>query len=223
VGFAPRSIVVTPDGRKAYVSSEQPIPTGQIAIIDLLAKPYPRLEAEKIDVPSPQGMAIRGRRLYVATQSGANHDAVFVVDTATDRILDWIPGFAVGEATAIAGTTGNRLYVTRGNFPLSDDPGKSPLGVLDISGRRLTLRPAIPLDFDITLIAVTEDGRTVLVVNGRRLTAVDAVRDQVRLSVALAATPAGIAISRNRVYAWIPDTSQLFTFDLRSLLPGTSL
>jgi DNA-binding beta-propeller fold protein YncE len=166
-------------------------------------------------------MAIRGRQLYVATQSGANHDAVFVVDTATDRIISWMPGFAFGESAAIVGKGGGKLYVTRGNFPLPGDPTKSPLGVLDISASRLQVRPSIPLNFDTTVIAVTEDGRTALVANGSQLTAIDTDRDQVCLSVGLSAAPAGLAISRNRVYAWIPDARQLFTFDLRSLLPGT--
>ena len=220
VGFAPRSIVVTPDGQKAYVASEQPIPTGQIAIIDLLAKPYPQLQDKKISVPSPEGMTIRGRRLYVATQSGANHDAVFLVDTTNDHILNWIPGFAVGETPAVVGSAGNKLYVTRGNFPLAGNPTKTPLGVLSISSDALKALASIPLDFNITVMTVTEDGRTAVVANGNRLTAIDADEDQERLSVTLRGGPTGLAISHNRVYAWIPQMSQLFTFDLRSLLPG---
>jgi len=220
VGFAPRAIVVTPDGHKAYVSSEQPIPTGQIAVIDLLAKPYPQLKEKKISVPSPEGMAIIGRRLYVATQSGASHDAVFVVNTATDEIMNWQPGFAVGVGAAIVGQAGEKLYVTRGNFPLPGDPKKSPVGVIDISGSQLEARPSISLDFNTTLIAATEDGHTALVANGLRLTAIDAINDRVQLSAALGGAPTGLAISNNRVYAWLPTVPQLLTFDLRSLLPG---
>lgn len=210
VGFAPRSIVVTPDGHKAYVASEQPIPTGQISVIELLAEPYPQLKVLRIGVPSPEGMAIRGRRLYVATQSGAGQDALFVVDTATDRILDWVPGFAVGIKVAVAGEAGKKLYVSRGHS----------VGVLKIAGRKLQLGRSIPLDTSTTAIAVTQDGRTALVANGRRLTAIDTDSDEVRLSVDLAAAATGVAISDNRAYAWIPEAGQLFTFDIRSLLPG---
>jgi len=210
VGFAPRSIVVTPDGRKAYVGSEQPIPTGQIAVIDLLAKPYPQLEETKISVPSPEGMAIRGRRLYVATQSGAGHDAVFVVNTVTDRILDWVPGFAVGIKLAVVGQAGKKLYVSRGHS----------LGVVDLSMRKLRQSLSIALDTSTTVIGVTEDGRTALVANGTRLTAIDTDHDAVRLSVDLPAAANGIAISKNRAYALIPQAGQLLTFDIRSLLPG---
>jgi DNA-binding beta-propeller fold protein YncE len=212
VGFAPRSIVVTPDGHKAYVASEEPIPTGQIAVIELLAKPYPQLDVIKISVPSPEGMAVRGRRLYVATQSGAGQDAIFVVNTATDRIVNWVPGFAVGIKIAVVGHDGRKLYVSRGNA----------LSVLNISRGKLVPGESISLEPTAAAIAVADDGRTALVANGSRITAIDTEHDKVCLSTPnLGPGNVGIAVSQNRAYAWIQaaDRNQLYLFDIRSLLP----
>lgn len=212
VGFAPRSIVITADGHKAYVSSEQPLPEGRIAVIDLLSQPYPRLTGTAISVPAPQGMAIRGRRLYVATEAGAGRDPVFMVNTTTDRVLDWLPGFATGLKVAIGGESGERLYVTHGL-----------LGAINISGRKLQLGHA-PALAATGVIAVTEDRRTVLLDSGSQLTEFDANTNKIGASVAVelkpsTGTPPGLAISGGRAYAWSPGEGNLYTFEVNSPPP----
>lgn len=220
VGFAPRFVVVTPDGHKAYVSSEQPIPTGNIAVIDLTEPAYPKLKDTKISVPSPEGMAIRGRQLYIATQSGAGHDPVFIVDTATDSIVDWVHDFAVGVNLTIVGSDGRKIYVARGNYPLPGATRRSPLGVIDLSAQQPQARKSIALGFNISWVAVTNDGATALVVNDNQITAIDTTTDKVLGSVPLSSGTTGLAVTGFRVYAWLPDEPRLFTFDVRSLVPA---
>ncbi|WP_148302392.1 hypothetical protein [Leptospirillum ferriphilum] len=226
VGFAPRTIVVTPDGRKAYIGSEQPIPTGSIAILDL-NHPIPHLEDKRISVPSPEGMAIFGRRLYVATQSGGGNDPVFIVDTVSDKVKSWIPGFAVGCNIAIVPPYGKKIYVARGNYPLSSigEEKQSPLGVIQIGSwprYQEKVSQPIPLAFNVPLVIVTKDGKTALVANGDKITAIDTRNDHVvGRSINLSSEADGFAVSKDRVYVWLPNDKpnpRLFTFDLRSAL-----
>jgi len=104
-GEAPRWISVSPDGRKAYVSSEQTVPHGRINVIDTSDRdPNNWHKAKSIDnVNSPEGSAISpdGKRLYVATQSGYGKDPIFIVDTVRDEVIDSFPGFAIGRGVAI--------------------------------------------------------------------------------------------------------------------------
>jgi hypothetical protein len=102
LGVRPQRMVITPDAEKAYISTEQPIPGGPITVVDLKATPFPRVMGQITGIGCPEGMAIAGDHLYVATQCGWGNDPVFVINTATDLVETKIAGLAVGSIVAFA-------------------------------------------------------------------------------------------------------------------------
>src|SRR5678810_924491 len=76
----PHGLVITPDGRKVYVSSDG---ASTVSVIDTATDRV----AGSIEVgPNPHGLAI-SRDGRVVLVSGYGADAALVVDTATDRII----------------------------------------------------------------------------------------------------------------------------------------
>jgi DNA-binding beta-propeller fold protein YncE len=234
-GKTPRAVAITPDGKKMFVSNEQPIPTGSITVVDVGDAPgSARIIDDIRAVACPQGLAISrdGTKLYVASQCGAGDDPVFVLDTRSHRVVSTIRGLAVGVALDPDDET---LYVARGNAPCvkpGGGPG-SPFSVVDLKAK--AIGPTICLDTSVSYIAVSLDGDFVFVANGpaisifdgKQLRAAKGLRGPEREAAGEAALVhtarlegaiGGIGVAMdNRVYAWIPSTPRLFLFS-----PGKS-
>lgn len=235
-GKTPRAVAITPDGRKLFVSNEQPIPTGSIIVVEIGDEPTSaRIVDEIRAVACPQGLAMSrdGTKLYVASQCGGGDDPVFVLDTRTHRVVSTIRGLAVGVSVTLD-PDDETLYAARGNascLKSGGGPG-SPFSVVDLPSRQVG--PTICLDTSVNYIATSRDGDFVFVANGtaisvfdgKRLRAAKRLQDPERKvageaalvhTIRLEGQVGGIAVAEdNSVYAWIPSSTRLFLYS-----PGT--
>lgn len=227
VGLAPRSLAVTPDGRKLFVSNEQPVPSGTIQSFDIVGSdPNKYVVAGTIqNVTCPEGVALspRGDRLYVATQCGGGKDPVFLIDTATNRIEGSIPDLATGSSVAVS-ADGARLYVSRGNYPctMSNGEGGSPLSIVDPQSK--TIVNTVCLHTSVGPIAISRDanGRYLFVGNGDRMTVFDRkgldVSDKSLNEIPLGSGISGIGVAEdNSVFVYVPETALLFLYNPEGL------
>jgi YVTN family beta-propeller protein len=125
----PHGLVMTPDGRKVYVSSDG---ASTVSVIDTLTDQV----VSSIDVgPNPHGLAISpdGRKLLVMA-FGANQ--VIVVDTTSNRILGQIP-VPLAHNGAIS-SDGRVAYVG------SQLQGATAIAVLDLTAMQEIAK--VPLD-----------------------------------------------------------------------------
>lgn len=227
VGLAPRSLAVTPDGRKLFVSNEQPIPSGVIQAFDIEG-PDPNkyvVTAAIKNVTCPEGLALspRGNLLYVATQCGGGKDPVFIINTATNKIEGSIPKLAVGTSVAVS-ADGSRLYVSRGNYPckMSNGEDGSPLSIVDPKSKKVV--NTVCLHTSVGPIAISRDkgGRYLFVGNGDRLTVFDRksldASDRSLNEIPLGSGVSGIGVDENNsVYAFVPGRALLFLYNPQGL------
>lgn len=223
-GSVPRAMAITPDHRKLFVSDEQPVPAAGIWVFDVSSdRPDEfRLVAKITGVNCPEGIALspRGDRLYVASQCGGDKDPVFIVDTATNKVIGAIPGLAVGTSVAV-NRSGTRLYVGRGNFPCrqpgTGEPG-SPLSVVDLRTEKII--NTLCLRTSVGALAVSRDpeARFLIVANGTRLSVFDTKTldtAQAPLNdIPLEAPVDGFSVARDdSVYAFLPQSRRLFLYN----------
>jgi YVTN family beta-propeller protein len=216
VGRDPRCLTVTADENKLFVANAAPIPQGSISVISLKQKPHPVVHTIG-GVNCPVGLAVTpdGRRLYVATQCGGGHDPVFIVDTATDKVIGTIPDVAVGLTPAIS-PDGRAAYVARGNpsrISIFDTRDGASLG---------DLRLAAPSG-EVSSMAFTSDAKFLIVGAGNtlRVFALDPNARSYRetASIPLECPPAAIGTSGStRIYVWLPQSRRR----LQSFLMGLS-
>ena len=138
----PHGLVMTPDGRKVYVSSDG---ASTVSVIDTLTDQL----VASIDVgPNPHGLAISpdGRKLLVMA-FGANQ--AIVIDTSNDRILGQIP-VPLAHNGAIS-SDGRTAYVG------SQQQGATALVVLDLSAMKEMTK--VPLDKTPRGLDLSPDGK----------------------------------------------------------------
>lgn len=227
VGLAPRSLAVTPDERKLFVSNEQPVPSGTIQAFDIHGPdPNKYVVAATIQkVTCPEGLVVspRGDLLYVATQCGGGKDPVFIINTATNKIEGSIPNLAVGTSVAVS-ADGARLYVSRGNCPckMSNGEDGSPLSIVDAQSKKVV--NTVCLHTSVGPIAISRDknGRYLFVGNGDRMTIFDRksldVSDRNLNEIPLGSGVSGIGVAEdNSVYAFVPGKALLFLYNPEGL------
>jgi YVTN family beta-propeller protein len=138
----PHGLVMTPDGRKVYVSSDG---ASTVSVIDTATDQV----VSSIDVgPNPHGLAISpdGRRLLVMA-FGANQ--AIVIDTTSDRILNQIP-VPLAHNGAVS-PDGRMAYVG------SQQQGATAIAVLDLTAMKEVTR--VPLDKTPRGLDLSPDGR----------------------------------------------------------------
>lgn len=227
VGLAPRSLAVTPDRRKLFVSNEQPVPSGTIQAFDIDG-PDPNkyvVTATIQNVTCPEGLALspRGDLLYVATQCGGGKDPVFMINTATNKIEGAIPNLAVGTSVAVS-ADGARLYVSRGNYPckMSNGEGGSPLSIVDPQSKKIVNTVCLHTSVGPIAISRDKDGRYLFVGNGDRMTVFDRkgldASDRILNEIPLGSGVSGIGVAEdNSVYAFVPGKALLFLYNPQGL------
>ena len=150
----------------AYVSS---VRDREIDIIKLGATPYLYTRIKVPGNPTKMILNKAGSRLYVATD---NADAVEVIDTSNDEVIDSIPTVAPGPMLSTAvqyrgvdpnslalSPNGDTLYVTNG--------GTNSVAVIDLKAPTPTVIGLIPTGDLPNAVSISADGKYFYVVNGR--------------------------------------------------------
>jgi DNA-binding beta-propeller fold protein YncE len=238
VGTAPRSLAVTPDQKKLFVSNEQPAPNGPIGVFDIGSdNPQEfRLTSTIKKVNCPEGLSISpdGRRLYVATQCSGGEDPILVIDTATNDTLYAIRKLAVGTSVTVS-RDGRQIYVGRGNFPCARpnlSEAGSPFSVVSLGDNKIS---NFCLRTSVGPIALSRDRnqRFLFVGNGNRLTVFDTQKfadrktldatltdaDPYLTDIPLEAAITGIGIADDSVFAYLPQSRRLFLYSPPMLSP----
>jgi YVTN family beta-propeller protein len=185
-------LVVTPDGRQAYVTNQ---PKQYLAVADLVAG---NAVESNLDMrPSDVALSRDGRTLYVAgCKEFCTTGTIQVVDTASGTLQR---SFDVGPSPyrLALSPDGRRAYTT--------NLGGPSLSVVDlVAGTPLA---TLPVGVEPSGLAVSPDGTRVYVVNSQQgtITVVDATRNVVAGTVALPRQPREIVVAPNgrRVYVSI--------------------
>lgn len=201
VGQNPKWVAITPDETKAYVSNEYPPEEENLSIIDL--------EKDKIvkklgGLECPEGLAISpdGRKLLVTTQCGFNRDSLYIIDTSSDEVISSSLDHAVGITVAITPDS-KKGYIARGNYHLEYpspvrviEEGKTPLSVVRIFDNKLV--KTILLDFNVSTLCVTPNGKYVLVGNGTRVSIIDTLTDTEIESIQFDYSPEGLVVTDSK-------------------------
>jgi len=192
--------------------------TGSISVIDLATQ---AVTGEIKGVNCPEGLAVSpdGRKLYVASQCGSGRDPLFIVDTSTTQTISEVPGLAVGNAVLLS-RDGRKAYVTRANFEWHDSVSGTkgaPLSVVDIDSNRII--KTLVLQISAAGLALTPDGKHVLVTNGYQMSVIDAQTDELVSNLSLRGYGNAVTVrSDNVVIAAVSDIRKFVTFPLRRAL-----
>jgi YVTN family beta-propeller protein len=140
----PHGLVITPDGRKVYVSSDG---ASTVSVIDTASDRV----VGSIEVGStPHGLAVApdGRRVLV---SGFGTNRAVIIDTATDRVVGQIP--VPQPHNGAISPDGRTAYVA------SQQQGATGLVVLDVTTMAQVSR--VPLDRTPRALDYSPDGKRV--------------------------------------------------------------
>ncbi|HWJ06508.1 MAG TPA: cytochrome D1 domain-containing protein [Steroidobacteraceae bacterium] len=187
---APKQLVVSRDGRKLYVASED---TGTAVVLD--AATGKTLAVFTVG-REPEGVGIShdGRWVYVSSEID---DEVTVIDTQVDAAVATIPTCARPRAIVFARSS-PRAYVS------CEDAAK--VALFDVQRHREIRRLRVPgLGARPMGVALSPDEQTLYVATGRGGTLVAMAtqdRHRVRASVAVGQRPWGISVSADgrRIY-----------------------
>jgi serine/threonine-protein kinase len=147
VGLAPEGVVLSPDGRRIYVTNSH---SNSVSVIDTDSK---TLTATIPVGQKPRSVAFTpdGRRIYV-TNNDSN--SVSVIDTASNTVTTTIPVGADPSDVAVT-PDGRRAYVTNSH--------SNSVSVIDTANNTVTV--TIPAFQTPAGVGVSPDGRRVYVSN----------------------------------------------------------
>lgn len=189
ISIAPRDVVITADGRFAYVSG---VPSG-LSVLDTSTN---TISGTVADVLTDGGMAVRpgGQFIYVASgcrSSDANcrFSGVSVIDTQSNTISATIPlaGAPAGVAVSL---DGRFVYVMN-----TTEPGEDAIAVIDAATN--TLAGSIRIGETFCRIAAGPSNQFVYATNCHtgRVVAVDTVAGAVTATIPVPGSPCDIAIA----------------------------
>jgi YVTN family beta-propeller protein len=196
-GSDPESFDLSPDGATIFVSNEETARASLVRVVDGRVLRTVSVGGE------PEGVAVRpdGRAVYVTSE---NDGVVTVFDPAHARQIAAIK-VPARPRSVVFDRTGARAYVSSENG--------AAISVIDARRHAVTATIAIPNDgVEGPLgarpmgLALTRDGRTLYVTNGRggTVSVIDTTRDAVvRTLPRVGARPWGVALA--------PDEDALFT------------
>ena len=195
VGMHPAHVVVSPDGRFAYVTNGG---DNTVSVIDTAAQ---RLVATIPVGQFPHGLRISpdGKQAYVANLKGGT---ISVIDTASQKEIAQIPA---GKGPARVGFTPD------GRFVLVSLSEENAVAVIDPATRKVIRKVAVgtvPIQ-----LYVTPDSRTLLVANqgtrkkpGNTVSLIDLESFKVAKTVVTGAGAHGVVVDRDGRYAYVTNT-----------------
>ncbi len=200
----PTDVALSPDGSRAYVTA-----AGEVFVIDTRTASV----AASIRVPEhPAGIGISadGAHAYVADQFSA---AVWVLDTATNQIVDTIEVGPTSTATVVPAVViardGSAAYVT--------DPGNDLLLVLDTENKFVRARVALHLHPAGAVLS--PDGKYVYVsgcageCTGGMIAVVDTHTYVISDSIPTARPLGRIALNADGTRAYVSDGAELLVIE----------
>ena len=195
VGLHPAHVVMTPDGRFAYVTNGG---DNTVSVIDALAQ---RVVATIQVGKFPHGIRVSpdGKQAYIANLKGGT---VSVVDIASQKEIAQIP---VGKGPAQVGFTEN------GRLAFVSLSEESAVAVIDPATRKVLRK--IPVGATPIQLFATRDSRILLVANqgsrkkpGKTVSMIDLESYKVTKTVETGLGAHGVAIDREGQYAYITNT-----------------
>ena len=176
----PHTIAISPDGRNAYVTAQQPGAAG-LAILDLAM--WQRVGMVPLDkTPRALNFSPDGSTLYFTL---AGVDAVQVLDVETNQIVAHIPTGASPH---------HPLFVPNGKYALVVVQGPGQLAVINPTTREII--GTVPVDKFPHWVATTADSDTAYVTNegAGTVTVVNIETQQVLTTIPVGAGPRKIVI-----------------------------
>jgi YVTN family beta-propeller protein len=208
VGSHPAHVVVTPDGRFAYVTNGG---DDTVSVVDISA----RAVVETVRVGEyPHGIRIapEGKEAYVANLKGGT---VSVIDTAS---MKEVAKIRVGKGPAQTGFTPDGRY---GFVSLSQE---NSVAVIDPAARKVVAR--VPVGTVPIQLFATPDSRLLLVANqgtkqrpGRTVSVIDIAERRVANTVETGAGAHGVSVDREGRHAFVTNiyAGTVSVLDLKSM------
>lgn len=195
VGCEPTSIAIAPNGKHAYVANRF---SGTVMVIETATNAV----IATTPVPSMlEGMAISpdGQRVYVTSRAG--QDAVVVIDTSTNTILETLTGVGSAPGRIAVSPDGKLVYVANEHL-------FGTVTVIDSATN--TVVSTIAVGDWPSAIAFTPDGTMAYVTNGGSgsVSVIDtASRAVVGVPIAVGNHPNSIAITADGKQAYVGNES----------------
>jgi YVTN family beta-propeller protein len=213
VGHEPGRVVITPDGRRGYVTD---FGSASVSVIDTASNAV----ATTIAVgPQPSVVAVApdGRHSYV-TNTGSN--TVSVIDTASNAVITTVP---VGQRPSGVAVTpdSRRLYVA--------DQGSRSVSVVDTASNAVLA--TVPAGMSPAAVAISPDGRHAYVTDfgagggAGQLIVLDTASNAATATVPTGRTPGGVAVAPDgrRVYVSNYDSNTVSVIDATTNAPVSTI
>lgn len=207
VGAGPHEIVVSEDGRTAYVSNYgAQTPGRSISVIDIFAAKERRVDIYPF--MRPHGLQLIGGKIYFSAEANR---AVGRFDPATDKV-DWVMGTGQNVSHMVVGSKDERMFFT-------PNIGSDTVTMFSMAGKP----PAqsriiqIPVGKQPEAIGISEDAKEVWVgLNGDgAIDVIDTATQKVTARVDLGARPYRVVFAPKgeRVYSTIFATKEVVEID----------
>ncbi|HEV2439974.1 MAG TPA: cupredoxin domain-containing protein [bacterium] len=204
VPAGPEAVIVSPDGGRVYVSSED---ATQVSVIDTATDTV----IKTLDLGAfPEGMALsRDGRTLLAAVFGI--DKVDLIDTTTMTVT---AQFSVAKAHGVAlAPDGNTAYVGA-----QDVPDHNAIVVLDVAARQVTAQ--VPLSKTPRGLSVSPDGKSLYftLADSAGVEVMDTATNAVAAEIPVGPIPHQIAFTPDRTQALVAvqGTGQLAIIDVAS-------
>jgi DNA-binding beta-propeller fold protein YncE len=205
--FAPTSIALLDNEKKAYVSFRQPNSNSSIGIIDLVG-----YKIKKISTPAPISSLILSpdNKLLYASSGSDTLSRLLIINTKTEKIIKILPHMSFGEALGIS-PDNKKAYAS---YKRNDNDGYQT-HVIDLK----SLKVIDTIYSNPTSFAFTNDSKYVFILSNLEISVIRTADNQLTNRLPFATSPAGLCISSyGTAYVWLPYEKRIFAFNLQDQL-----